>query len=380
MVKVFISYRRDDAGWAGRIEQTLESRPNIEAFLDVEDIPVGEDFPVRLLDELDQSDIVIALIASSWVARAKDLNQETDWIRRELKYALEQQKIVMPVLIEDVRIPDLPEQLNALQTRNGMTIRNSNYKSDIANLIKEILRMAKEESNRRVTARKSGLRSVLNLATRRISKATSPNDRQLDELEQWLQPFLTDIQEEKFPEYLKKNRFSVSEPIVNLRMRGISYKAVKIKEKLRLQIGMSQHSTSRNVIMVYDVLDNNGNGRTIIVIFDHFSSIGDDILKILNEPKSIPTDEYRLPYVSVFFSPIKSDKRYSQTYYPYFISNGKYNKKGIDSDIFVTLFDLIWLGSIEYTKEKLQGIHDEIHDKFNNYQIIHASEFPNNGI
>ena len=129
--------------------------------------------------------------------------------------------------------------------------------------------------------------------------------------------------------------------------------------------------------MVYDALDDDDNARIIITVFEHPSEIGDDILQILGEPKLLSTEEYRLPYVSVFFSPIRSEKRYMQIYYPYVSVDGEYSQKGIDSNVFATLFGITWLGSAQYTKKDLQDIHDQISAQFGNYQIIHASEFPN---
>jgi TIR domain len=60
--KIFINYRRDDSiGMAGRLHDRLAQafgRDNI--FMDVDNIPVGDDFVAHLNDQVAACDIVVA--------------------------------------------------------------------------------------------------------------------------------------------------------------------------------------------------------------------------------------------------------------------------------------------------------------------------------
>ena len=57
MIQVFLSYRRGDAGWARSILVELQKNKDIKIFMDVDDLPIGEDFPVQLKNEIENSDV-----------------------------------------------------------------------------------------------------------------------------------------------------------------------------------------------------------------------------------------------------------------------------------------------------------------------------------
>jgi len=104
MSQVFISYRRaDELGGVGRIHDWLALTGQLGpegVFMDVEDIPPGEDFRVRITHQMDQADVVLALIGANWLetipARAADPN---DYVRFELELAFARHLPVIPVLL-----------------------------------------------------------------------------------------------------------------------------------------------------------------------------------------------------------------------------------------------------------------------------------------
>jgi hypothetical protein len=69
MVKIFISYRRDDAaGHAGHIRTLLEPEFGSDAvFLDVDHIPPGGKFGEVLAREVAKCDLLLALIGRDWL-------------------------------------------------------------------------------------------------------------------------------------------------------------------------------------------------------------------------------------------------------------------------------------------------------------------------
>src|SRR5262245_2551501 len=102
--KIFINYRRDDSnGMAGRLHDRLAQTfgpDNI--FMDVDNIPVGEDFVAYLNSQVTACNVVLAVIGRSWL-KAKDkrgqrrLNQPDDWVAIELAAALTRNIPVIPI-------------------------------------------------------------------------------------------------------------------------------------------------------------------------------------------------------------------------------------------------------------------------------------------
>src|SRR5262245_14178695 len=92
---VFISYRRSDTSWfAATLYRSITQRlPDLNVFLDVEDIELGLDFESVLASTLDQSVVLLALIGNSWLT-AQDqggrrrLDLENDWVRIEIARGL----------------------------------------------------------------------------------------------------------------------------------------------------------------------------------------------------------------------------------------------------------------------------------------------------
>ncbi|MGB5012285.1 MAG: toll/interleukin-1 receptor domain-containing protein, partial [Candidatus Dechloromonas phosphoritropha] len=105
MPKLFISYRREDSvAYAGRLYDHLGQHFGADqVFMDIGQIPLGEDF-VNVLDARVQgSDVVIALIGPKWLEvrneQGRRLDQADDFVGHELAAALEQGKRVIPVLV-----------------------------------------------------------------------------------------------------------------------------------------------------------------------------------------------------------------------------------------------------------------------------------------
>jgi hypothetical protein len=131
MLKIFISYRRQDSdAVSGRIRDWLASRYGKSAiFMDVDNIPFGTDFRKYLQDELDKSNIVLAIIGSNWLTATKDgvrcLDDENDLVRVELETALHASVPIIPVLIGNALMPslrDLPESLKGFADINAAPV------------------------------------------------------------------------------------------------------------------------------------------------------------------------------------------------------------------------------------------------------------------
>ncbi len=119
MARVFISYRRADGQYAvGWIEERLERITRdadvTTAFRD-SDLQYGDDFPARLAREVDECDVLIAVIGQRWHGDDDDgpprILDPADWVGREITAALDDpDKLIIPVLlagVEPLRAGDL---------------------------------------------------------------------------------------------------------------------------------------------------------------------------------------------------------------------------------------------------------------------------------
>ena len=149
MPKLFISYRREDSvAYAGRLYDHLGQHFGADqVFMDIGQIPLGEDF-VNVLDARVQgSDVVIALIGPKWLEvrneQGRRLDQADDFVGHELAAALEQGKRVIPVLVGGSKMPnarELPLAIGRLARCQAHTVDDTRFEYDIDALIRFIER------------------------------------------------------------------------------------------------------------------------------------------------------------------------------------------------------------------------------------------------
>jgi hypothetical protein len=144
-MKVFISYRRADSQLlAGRMAQFLDDIPAIdEVFLDVDDILPGEDFERRIGDRLARATHVFLLIGPQWAGPPGRSGQPRlfdtdDLVRREARLALNSRAQVVPILLDETRMPrpaELPEDLRSLPKLNAFVLRSAHFDEDMDDLL-----------------------------------------------------------------------------------------------------------------------------------------------------------------------------------------------------------------------------------------------------
>jgi hypothetical protein len=145
--RVFISYRRDDAaGYAGRLEEALESRLGRgSVFRDVLDIPPGDDFVAAIRVRLAEAQTQLVLIGPRWTGGEtlgqRRIDDANDFVRLEVALALESGIRVVPVLLPGVAMPsesDLPTPLKPLARRNALSLSDANWDGDVARLAQSV--------------------------------------------------------------------------------------------------------------------------------------------------------------------------------------------------------------------------------------------------
>lgn len=148
-MKVFLSYRRADSqATAGRMAQFLDAIPAVdEVFLDVDGIAPGDNFEHKIQDTLAQVSHVFLLIGPQWAGPAgaggaTRIFDDDDMVRRETRLALASKARVVPLLLDDTRMPrpaDVPADLKALPSINAFLLRTAHFDEDMDVLLDALL-------------------------------------------------------------------------------------------------------------------------------------------------------------------------------------------------------------------------------------------------
>lgn len=142
MAAIFISYRRDDSGWAAWLADNLLERYDV--FFDTDKIDYGDRFPKIISKALSEFKIFFAIIGTAWIDEnhLKRLYDSKDWVRREIEAALKRANVkVVPVLFDDVNFPmekDLPKEICTLAQKNAFSFRHDKRKTDLKLLIDKL--------------------------------------------------------------------------------------------------------------------------------------------------------------------------------------------------------------------------------------------------
>src|SRR5690606_6992288 len=110
-VSVFISYKRHGSwGIAEKIHDGLTAR-GVDIFIDSQDLHEG-DFEARLTNEIRNRDYVVVVLVQETL--------QSEWVVKEIAYAFELGKTVIPVLVEGVKMEslDIPEAIADLRKQN----------------------------------------------------------------------------------------------------------------------------------------------------------------------------------------------------------------------------------------------------------------------
>lgn len=147
-LSIFISYRRDDsAGYAGRLYDRLRgSFAKDRLFMDIDNIPPGEDFVEVLENAIASCNVVLVLIGKQWVSMTnaggtRRLDDPNDFVRLEIATALRRNVRVIPVLVRGATMPPesaLPSDVRPLARRQAFVIGDDDFHHDVDRLIAAI--------------------------------------------------------------------------------------------------------------------------------------------------------------------------------------------------------------------------------------------------
>lgn len=145
MAKIFISYRRNDTGktvW--RLFDWLERQFGTDdVFFDRETIRPGDKWPQVLEDHLAQCEVLIVVIGPRWLAIADDRGRPRlwaggDYVAYEISTCLSRGIPIIPVLIDNARMPDrhdLPPALSSLCDNQAVSLEDAHFRNDFEKLV-----------------------------------------------------------------------------------------------------------------------------------------------------------------------------------------------------------------------------------------------------
>jgi TIR domain-containing protein len=137
---VFLSYRRQDTGPYARLLKTrlAERFPGAPVFMDLDSIEPGTDFAEEIEAALRSSAVLIALIGAQWLTATDDQGQRRlddpgDYVRFEIRTALEQNTRVIPVTVDGAAMPrqrQLPAGLRRLTRLSALDMSYAHLEYD----------------------------------------------------------------------------------------------------------------------------------------------------------------------------------------------------------------------------------------------------------
>lgn len=147
-MKFFLSYRRADTGSSvGRFSDKLLSRVSIDdVFFDIDSIDHGEHFEDRILKAVSEAEWVLVFIGAAWLtpdtSGAPRIHDPRDYVRREIQTALAHGKALLPILVDDARMPSpqvLPDAIQALGKRQAAVLRHEYFHQDADRIIARLI-------------------------------------------------------------------------------------------------------------------------------------------------------------------------------------------------------------------------------------------------
>lgn len=148
MAGIFISYRRQESTKDARslYERLRAEFGHDQVFIDLEGLDYGVDFVESLDAQLQGCRVLLALVGPHWLT-AQDgqgrrrLDDPNDFVRIEVRTALERGIRVVPVLVDRAPMPgtaDLPDDLHKLVRLQALELDFRRFDADVGKLVRVI--------------------------------------------------------------------------------------------------------------------------------------------------------------------------------------------------------------------------------------------------
>jgi hypothetical protein len=166
---IFICYRRGDSTIeTHRIYDRLAQRFGEKTiFIDLASLPPGADFRQYIESVVSECDVMLVVIGGAWLSQVTDSDRSAamrriddphDLVRIEIETALRRDIPVIPLLVNNARVPrpeDLPPPIQNLGYRQFLPVGNDqSFDRDIARLARHLEGVASREFPARPTKRR----------------------------------------------------------------------------------------------------------------------------------------------------------------------------------------------------------------------------------
>jgi hypothetical protein len=151
---IFISYRRTETSWATRwlAGQLAGQFGAGVVFQDVDSIRPGDDFAATIEAAVGSCSVLLAVIGPQWLTTqshaGRRLDDPDDWVRLEIEAALKRGVRIIPVLVDDAKMPavdELPPSLRGLIRKQAVSLSPASL--DIRRLV-SVLQIALTHTGR----------------------------------------------------------------------------------------------------------------------------------------------------------------------------------------------------------------------------------------
>jgi len=151
MTGVFINYRTADQPLgAAAIHDYLARRFGSEqVFRDCVSMGAGADYPDEIRAALEQADVLVAIVGPKWLSArdggARLIDRTGDWVRFEIRRALQRGIPVLPVLLKDtpadaepLEAADLPSDINRIAHKQAFEFSHFRFRVDMDRLTERL--------------------------------------------------------------------------------------------------------------------------------------------------------------------------------------------------------------------------------------------------
>lgn len=152
---IFISYRRDDsAAEAAALYRELRGESDEDlVFMDTSTVEPGRKWTEEIESALESAETIIAVIGPDWIKASNEwgqrrIDQKDDWVRREILFALNSNKKIIPTFVRGARQPPkevLPKDIDNLFSFQSIELRRDYWQHDVQLLLAQFPKSVQEK-------------------------------------------------------------------------------------------------------------------------------------------------------------------------------------------------------------------------------------------
>jgi DNA-binding CsgD family transcriptional regulator len=143
---IFICYRREETAYPASwlFDRLTDHFGEGKVFKDVDSIRPGDDFVEEITAAVESCAVLLAVIGRRWLTVTGEegrrcLDDPADFVRLEIEAALTRDVRVIPVLMDEARMPsaaELPTSLEKLARRQAVELSPHRFNSDVGRLLR----------------------------------------------------------------------------------------------------------------------------------------------------------------------------------------------------------------------------------------------------